>query len=248
MRRVLFSLLIATMVVTLADAALRPDAEVGITQVPSAVVVGFVGGFIRHDNLAHGGVQLAARLRKDYPPAVYIGVFENRHGQAAYNDILHQLDTNHDGRLSDEEKLQARIVIYGHSWGGSETVALARALQRDQIPVLLTIQVDSVAKIGEEDTTIPSNVAEAVNYYQSDGFLRGCSQIHAEVSSRTRILGNYRFEYRAHPIQCSGLPWYSHLFTRPHIEIECDPAVLDRIEFLIRSKLPKYPSQSGVGN
>ena len=34
---------------------------------PPAIVIGFVGGFISHDNLVHAEVQLAARLRRLIP-------------------------------------------------------------------------------------------------------------------------------------------------------------------------------------
>jgi len=56
------------------------------------------------------------------------------------------------------------------SWGGAETVALARELGEQKIPVLLTIQVDSVTKVGQNDAVIPANVAEAANFYQTEGF------------------------------------------------------------------------------
>ena len=36
-----------------------------------------------------------------------------------------------------------------HSWGVSETVAFARELGQRGIPVLVTIQVDSIAKPGQ---------------------------------------------------------------------------------------------------
>jgi surfactin synthase thioesterase subunit len=44
------------------------------------------------------------------------------------------LDTHHDGILTPEEKRNARIIIYGHSWGGSEAITLARELEKDGIP------------------------------------------------------------------------------------------------------------------
>ena len=238
--------LISTLLAWYARDVLSPNPRAETSPKPPVLVIGFVGGFISHDNLAHGGVQLAARLRKDYPSGVYVKVFENHCSEDAHKEILRLLDTHHDGKPSDEEKQKAQIIIYGHSWGGSETVALANVLQSDGIPVLLTIQVDSVAKIGEDDSLIPSNVTEAVNYYQSNGIIHGRPQIRAVDPSRTRIIGNYRFDYSSHPIQCEGYPWYAYVFERPHIAIECDPSVLGRIDFLIRSKLPKE-TEAGVG-
>ena len=158
-------------------------------------MIGFVGGFISHDNAVHGGVKLAARLREDYPSGAYVKVFENHRGDAAHREILRLLDTDHDGTLSSEEKQRARIVIYGHSWGGSETVALARQLEKDGVPVLLTVQVDSVGKIGENDEVIPPNVTQAVNFYQLNGMLHGRAKIRAADASRTQIIGNFQYDY-----------------------------------------------------
>jgi len=216
----------------------RPRAAGPEPHSPRAIVIGFVGGFIRHDNRIHGGVQIADRLRNDYPSGVDVVVFENHRGEEAHQQILELLDTDHDGSLSSEEKQNARIIIYGHSWGGSETVALARALEKDGIPVLLTIQVDSVPKNGADDSEIPSNVEQAANFFQPSGLIHGRREIHAADPSRTQILGNFLFDYDAHPIRCEGYPWFARWFEKSHIEIECDPSVLDRIVSLIRSKLP----------
>jgi pimeloyl-ACP methyl ester carboxylesterase len=208
----------------------RPSSQI--------IVIGFVGGFVRHDDLVHSGVQLAARLREDYPSGVYINTFENHEGEQAHREILQLLDTDHDGTLSADEKRNARVVIYGHSWGGSQTVTLANQLNRDGIPVLLTIQVDSVEKSGEDDSVIPANVAQAINFYQSDGLLHGRPAIRAADPARTRILGNFRQDYAAKPIRCDAYPWWDRIFMKSHIEIECDPRVWKQVEALIRSKLP----------
>jgi len=197
-----------------------------------------VGGFVRHDDPVHSGVQLAARLRQDYPSGVYINTFENHQGDQAYREVLHLLDTDHDGALSADEKRNARLVIYGHSWGASETVALANQLNRDGVPVLLTIQVDSVQKTGEEDSVIPANVAQAVNFYQSGGLLHGRPAIRAADPARTQILGNFRQDYAAKPIRCDAYPWWDRILMKSHVEIECDPRVWKQVEALIRSKLP----------
>lgn len=212
--------------------AARPEGS------PSAaVVIGFVGGFVHHTDKAHKEVQLAARLRKDYPSDV-VRIFENHQGRQAHEEILRLLDTDQSGALSTAEKLKARIVLYGHSWGAAEAVTMARELDKDGVPVLLTIQVDSVSKLGGDDRIIPANVAEAINFYQLDGLLHGQRQILAADPLRTRILGNLQFDYKTNPVKCDGYPWYAQIFMKPHIEIESDPAVWNHVESLVRSELP----------
>ena len=125
-------------------------------------------------------------------------------------------------------------------------MTLARELEKDGIPVLLTIQVDSVAKIGEDDTVIPGNVAEAANFYQPSGVLHGRREIRAADAGHTRILGNFRFDYEKSPITCEGYPWYASLLWKEHIEIECDPKVWSQVESLIRSKLPAEKRDSSL--
>jgi hypothetical protein len=201
------------------------------------IVIGFVGGFVRHDDRVHTEVQLVERLREEYGSSVYLRTFENHRGKEAYQAVLRLLDANHDGTLSPEEKQSARIIIFGHSWGASETVELARQLGKDGIPVLLTIQVDSVSKFGENDSVIPANVAQAVNFYQLDGFLHGESRIRAADPARTHILGNFRSDYKSKPLTCGQYPWWDRAFMKPHIQIECDPVVWNQVESLIRSNL-----------
>jgi len=212
---------------------------------PPAIVFGFVGGFIAHDNPVHSEVQLAARLRKQYPTGVNVETFESYRGKRARREILHLLDTNHDGTLSVSEKVEARIIIYGHSWGGAESITLANALEKDGIPVLLTIQVDSVSRFGGNDKIIPANVAQAANFYQPDGLVHGEHDIHAADTARTRILGNFRFDYKKSTLNCAKYPWYDRIFVKPHTQIECDPVIWDRVESLIRANLPQAtPSAS----
>ncbi len=86
------------------------------------------------------------RQIQNFPKDTYVRVFENRRRKRAYDTVLRLLDTNHDGVLSAEEKARARIILFGHSWGASAAVLLARDLRRLGVPVLLTVQVDSVAK------------------------------------------------------------------------------------------------------
>jgi hypothetical protein len=203
-----------------------------------AMVIGFTGGFVRRDNMVHGPVQLAAKLRRDLPEGTYVQVFENRHGEQAHAEILRRLAAGHAGNPSPEEKRDARLAIYGHSWGAAEAIVLARELEHDGVPVLLTVQVDSVTKLGQNDSLIPANVAAAANFYQTTGMLHGQTDIRAEDPARTQVIGNYKFDYAAHPVNCYGLyPWYARVFVKAHTEIECDPDVWGQVEKMIRSKL-----------
>ncbi|MBZ5615929.1 MAG: hypothetical protein LAO23_18135 [Acidobacteriia bacterium] len=201
--------------------------------------MGFVGGFVSRDDMVHGPVQLAARLRHDCPPGVHVEVLENRRREAAHAEIMRFVDVDRDGTLSPEEKKNARIILYGHSWGASEAVTLARELGKEGIPVLLTVQVDSVPKPGENDKDIPANVAEAANFYELDGILHGRPQIRAADPSRTHIIGNFRIDYKANPIRCDQYPWWDRFFTKAHTEMECDPKVWAQVESLIQSRLPQ---------
>jgi hypothetical protein len=203
------------------------------------IVIGFVGGFVRHDDIVHSPVQVAEHLRQDSPSSVQVEVFENRRRETAHAEIIRLVDVDRDGTLSTEEKKNARIILYGHSWGASEAVTLARELGREGIPVLLTVQVDSVPKPGENDQDIPANVAEAANFYQLDGLLHGLPQIRAADPARTHIIGNFRINYKANPIRCDRYPWYDRVFTKAHTEIECDPKVWAQVESLIHSRLPQ---------
>lgn len=203
----------------------------------STIVIGFTGGFVRHDNPYHGPVKLAKSIRESVPRGTYVQVFENRHRKSAYKAILRVLDSDHDGVLTDEEKAHAHIILFGHSWGASAVVLLARELERVGIPVLLTVQVDSVAKLWQRDEIIPENVAAAVNFFQPHGLIHGRPLIRAANTAKTQILGNYRYDYNQSPVRCEGTSWFDRAFMATHIESECDPHLWSRVETLVRQRL-----------
>jgi len=217
------------------------------TAVPANIVIGFVGGFVSHDDLHHGPVQLAEQIRRTGPKDTYIRVFENRRRRQAHQAIVRLLDRNHDGVLSADEKARARIILYGHSWGASAAVLLARELGREGVPVLLTVQVDSVAKVWQNDSVIPDNVAEAVNYYQPHGIIHGRPRITAADPAKTEILGNYLTDYTKNPVACLNYSWRARVFTSGHMQSECDSRVWSQIESLVRQRLaPAGGSQSAA--
>jgi len=210
-------------------------AATGASNAPT-LVIGFMGGFVHSDDLRHSEAQLAQRLQRNYGDRIQVEMFENRQRAKAHEQIIEWL-----GGLegTGEQMPQPHIILFGHSWGASAVVYLARELERDAVPVALTVQVDSVRKHGKDDSLIPANVAEAVNFYQPDGILHGQPRILAADPSRTTIVGNYRFTYAHEPAACHAYPWHDRLLFKGHTAIECDPQVWSHIERLIETRLPR---------
>lgn len=200
----------------------------------SALVVGFLGGLVHRNDLRHSEVQIARHLQAVYGHDIQVEVFRNRQRAQAHKIVVAWFHAVSNGR-------EPRIMLFGHSWGASAVVYLARELEQDGIPVALTIQVDSVAKHGQDDSVIPANVAEAVNFYQSKGIIQGRPRIFAADPARTAVLGNFHFEYKNEPAQCHAYPWYDRLFFKGHTSIECDPRVWSQVESLIETRLPPRP-------
>lgn len=212
----------------------------------AAIVIGFVGGFVHSNDTRHAEVQLGDKLRTGYSGRAHVSIFENHRREDAYNAVMKWLDSDGNGGISDSERRQARIILYGHSWGASAVVALARELQKERIPVLLTIQVDSITKPGQDDHVIPANVERAVNFYQAGGMLHGLPEIVPADPLRTQILGDFRFDYKKQPEPCSTYPWFARHFLKGHTAIECDPNVWSRIETLIGEYLLPTQNQSAT--
>lgn len=217
------------------SAQVRPNSS-PISSPPTVIVVGFVGGFVHSDDDRHPEVQLVQRLSKLDTPALHAVIFENRQQAKAQEQIVRWLDTNHDGRLSDEEKQRARIILLGHSWGGSAVIRLANELNKSAIPVLLTIQLDSINKGPGNDCVIPPNVAQALNFYQTHGLVHGCQALRPIDANRTRIVGNFRFEYAALPPACNSFSWFDRHILKTHNAMECDSHVWSLVEEQIRTQ------------
>jgi hypothetical protein len=231
---------------TLADSAALAALRLVCRQGPIAhgapsrgepIVIGFVGGFARADDLNHPEVLFAAYLREHYSPALHAQVFSNHDEQGALEYVTRLLDLDHDGLLSDAEKSSARIIIYGHSWGASETAEFARELSRRGIPVQLTVQLDIITKPGQKPTVIPANVVSAINFYQSQGPLQGRTKIVASDPARTAIIGNFKMAYGGAPVNCDNYPWFVRTFNKPHHEIENDAHLWDKVASLIDAEV-----------
>lgn len=218
------------------------------SSLPPVLVVGFVGGFVHVNDLRHSEVQLALQLQATCGDQVKVRIFENRQRVKAHRWVLEQLGETQVTKPESKRNSRASIILFGHSWGASTVIYLAQELERDRVPVALTIQVDSIAKNGNDDSVVPSNVAEAINFYQTHGILHGRTTITAADPSRTKILGNLRFNYKKAPPECRAYPWYDRLFFAGHTSIECDPRVWSQVEALIRTRVPEVaqPHESVV--
>lgn len=215
----------------------RDTSAIRNMAVDKAIIIGFVGGFVGSDDVRHPEVQFAAYLRETYPSAVHAEVFANHDGKHALRRVLQLLGSDGEGTPTSSDKQQTKIIIYGHSWGGSQAVNLARQLDRLGIPVSLAILVDSVHKPGHNDAVIPPNVRNAINFYQTKGLIHGRSRVRAADPNRTNLIGNFEIEYRDRRINCQNYPWIARHLNRPHHEIENDPLVWRRIASLVDSEL-----------
>ena len=186
--------------------------------------------------------RLARRLRDRGLPGVHVETLENRKRHLAVRLVREAFDRDRDGRLDERERASARLIVYGHSFGGAAVVKLARELDELGVPILLTVQVDSV---GLGDRLIPPNVARAVNLHQQNGLvIRGESEIAAADPSRTEIAGNFEYDYGSRAIDVSKVPWTKKIFRVAHAKMEHDPDVWARVEELVLSGVPQDIGES----
>lgn len=192
------------------------------------LVIGFMGGRESWDNRKRGVRKLALKLRAMNLPGVHVETVENKRRRVAVELIRNAFDRDQDGRLDERERASVRLIVYGQSFGGAAVVKLARQLKEMDVPVLLTIQVDSV---GRGDKVIPSNVTGAANLFQRDGLIiKGERQIRAEDGSKTTIVGNFKFDYDGKKIDLSEVSWLKRLFQAAHTKMDHDPEVWALVE------------------
>lgn len=223
----------------------RPIADETPASASGLIVIGFLGGFVKTGDSEHPEVWFGSYLRERYSSARKVSVISNHEGKRAMRDLLQALDIDHDGVLTTAEKRQAKVILYGHSWGASEVVAFARDLGKIGIPVLLTVQIDIVRKPGQQPTLIPPNVEAAINFFQSEGLphglLHGRSKIVAEDPAETEIIGNSRMTFEGQRVDCRNYPWFARTFNKPHHEIENDARVWNQIAAVIDSLFSGNP-------
>jgi hypothetical protein len=196
------------------------------------LVLGIVGGWERWDAPHKITRRICLHLRELHVPGVHVETVR----ELAHELITKAFDRDANGVLDDAEKRDARIIIYGQSLGGSATVRLCRWLNERQMPVRLSVQIDSV---GFKDGKIPPNVKEAANLYQHDiSPIIGVGKIKAQDKSKTKILGNWRYSYPPWRfVDTSEEPMLHKVFMNSHIRMEYDPLVWVHVEGLILKAL-----------
>jgi hypothetical protein len=195
------------------------------------LIIGFMGGRDSWKDQRVGVGRLAAKLRRSELNGVHVETVENLKRSVALKFVKKSLDRDGNGELDDSERTSARIILYGQSFGGAAVVKFARQLNEIAVPVLLTVQIDSV---GRGDELIPANVRTAANFYQNNGrVIRGASNIRAADPNRTAILFNRRIDYRNRHVQIPKLPWYKKAFRTDHVKMDNDPEVWQAVEQLI---------------
>ena len=201
------------------------------------LVLGFLGGIERWDDESRGVRQLAMKLEAMNLPKVHVETFENGERDLAIKFIQNALDYNQNGFLEDWERDSARLILYGHSLGGAAVVKVADDLKKMGVPVLLTVQIDSVGLL-YDDHIIPSNVKHAANLFQNDGWiLQGEDKIEPENPNKTRVIANIKFDYRNKNVDISSLSWERKLFSIPHVKMEADPEVWAMVKKMILSEI-----------
>jgi hypothetical protein len=194
------------------------------------LIIGFLGGRESWDNQTQGVRKLALKLRAMKLAEIHTETIENKRRHLAIELIRKAFDRNRDGRLDERERASTDLVLYGQSFGGAAVVKLARQLEKMDVPVMLTVQVDSV---GRGDRMIPPNVTRAANLFQRNGFIiKGERDIRAEEPMKTTI-SNHEFDYRKKKIDISGVSWWKKLFRVAHTRMDHDPAVWELVEKII---------------
>jgi hypothetical protein len=196
----------------------------------SLLVVGFLGAWEEWDNEKRSVCKLASRLRARGIAGTWV-----------------ETAGNHDRRTVLKFIRKARpsaMILYGQSFGGAAVVKLAREVRKLELPVLLTVQVDSV---GVDDDVIPPNVARALNLYQRDpGPIRGQPSVRAADPGRTRILGNLQFTYLFRNVDMSDYPAAARRLNLSHFKMDNDPAVWAIVEAAIVREMDRWAAGASV--
>jgi len=158
--------------------------------------LGFVGALEPPDNKSSGVVQLRDVLKGPQ----FTGVCAKTYSPYTWTDGRDWLLSHfpsHPGALTEGERVQApKVVLVGHSMGGWAMLSVARELRSREIPVELTVQVDSV---GITDYTIPRNVKAGAIFHAHDVLMfLTTKNVRLEDPTKTRLVANVLVGHAGH--------------------------------------------------
>lgn len=207
------------------------------------LVIGFLGGWEKWDDPHRGVRKFALRLQAKDLPGVHVETVENHRRELAVELVKKAFDRNGDGVLDENEGRSARVILFGQSFGGAAVNKCSRELEALGVPVLLSVQVDSV---GHGDGLVPANVRRAVNFYQKNDpfFIRGEDAFRAADPQKTEILGNFRWNYSRKKVDLSDGHWYQKILRNAHVKMEQDPELWDAVEPYILREVPALREQN----
>ncbi len=187
---------LATAAPVVTPASSKASGEIQRDQNCRIIYLGIVGALEPAHN-KHSGVVLIGDLLqgKDFHD-----VCAKTYSPYVWEDGLQWLLTHfpsHAGMVSAEELLRApKVILVGHSMGGWAIVNVARKLSSRDIPVELTIQVDSV---GITDYTLPRNINNAAIFHARDVLMPlTTKKLRMEDPSHTKLLENVTVKGAGH--------------------------------------------------
>jgi hypothetical protein len=154
----------------------------------SIIYLGFVGALEPPHNKHSGVVQIEETLQGKGYSDVCANSF-SPYTWAEGRTWLMKYFPAHPGELTQEELQHApKVILVGHSMGGWAIMGMARELRNRDIPVELTIQVDSV---GVTDFTVPRNVKSAAVFHANDVLMfMTTKHVRREDPVHTKLVAN----------------------------------------------------------
>ena len=115
-----------------------------------------------------------------------VGIFASSKGETTKNDILSTISSFR------EKSPDGKLIMVGHSMGADNLVELVNEHTEVKVDLLFTLDIADDPRSGIDDDNIPSNVKNAVNYYNNrDGFMGvgiGGEDIEVNDSQKTNAL------------------------------------------------------------
>jgi hypothetical protein len=144
-----------------------PPSPISVQSRPPCRIIylGFVGALEPGGNKNSGVVQIRKTLqRRDFSDVCAKSL--SPYVWTTGRDWLLKHFPSHAGVLTPTElEVAPKVILVGHSMGGWAMMSVARELRDRDIPVELTIQMDSV---GITDITVPRNVKSAAIFHAHD--------------------------------------------------------------------------------